>query len=49
MEILGELTTSSESLFRKDMIMTAKKLAHALILEIGTFSLSAFPPVIDSG
>ena len=46
-EILGEWTTSSECLFHKDMSLTAKKLARALILEIGTFSLSEFPRVID--
>ncbi len=34
-EILGELTTSSESLFHKDMIFTANKLVRALISEIG--------------
>ena len=46
-EMLGELTTSSDNLFHKDMILTAKKLARAFILEIGTFSLSEFPRVID--
>ncbi len=39
--------TSSESLFHKDMILTAKKSARALILEIGTFSFSEFPRVIE--
>ena len=39
LEILAALTTSFESLFHTDMILTEKKRVRAFILEMGTFNL----------